>query len=207
MTQASQALVIDVGPGGSSFSFGPKVGYDTHLDPKYLEKYKIGNIFIETGTYLGETVRMVRDSKLFDSIYSIELNDELYRHNVKTFEKDENVHIFLGESPDKIREIIGLYKDQPMTFWLDAHASGPVSGGKYGGSPLVEEIEAIFQTSNVKNHTIFIDDRRLFMSPEWDYLSEERVMELLKQSNPDFKFEYFDGEIPQDVIVAYVEKT
>jgi len=177
--------------------------FDTHLTREYLEKYSNGRWFLETGTYRGETVKLALATGLFDDIFSVELNQEMYDAVVPLFENKRCVHIILGESPDEIQKIMNYsVPTDTVTFWLDAHASGPLPGGKYGGSPLVEELEAILSSKN-PNHTIFIDDRRLFGSQEWDGLEEERVMEILKQINPNYNIVYLDGQVPEDIICAH----
>ena len=47
------------------------------------------DMFIETGTYIGEMVNAVRSR--FKKIYSIELGPELYQKAVKRFENEKNI--------------------------------------------------------------------------------------------------------------------
>ena len=178
----------------------------SHLKIPFLQKYGQYDSFVETGTYLGQTVEMVRRSELpWTKIYSIELNLELASNAKRYFEFDERIEIQLGDSVDKLSEICDNLQTNNLTatFWLDAHASGPLRGGKTGPCPLVQELNAILKTGN-KNHTIFIDDRRLFGSAEWGGVKEEEIMTLLNKINPDYKILYLDGEVPEDIICATV---
>merc|ERR1712129_82408 len=75
--------------------------------------------------------------------------------------------------------------------------------------PLLEELEAIRQHPLARQHTVLIDDRRC-MRPGFDHptqnwwhgLSEEVVLDKLRQINPEFRIFYVDGLVPDDIIVA-----
>jgi len=177
----------------------------SHLKIDYIQKYGQFDAFIETGTYLGQTVELIRNSGLpFEEIYSIELEPTLAKNARKYFAGDTRVFIVEGDSVDIVSKICSQKLDNKnATFWLDAHASGPLKGGRTGPNPLVEELEAIRQTGN-PNHTILIDDRRLFGSGEWGFLKEEKVMEMLNKINPNYTILYLDGEVPEDIICATV---
>lgn len=177
---------------------------NSHVKDAYLYQFGNGDVFIETGTYLGQTVELVRRSaRFYKHIISIELDRELHRNAKSYFSFDNRIKVFRGDSVDRIAKLCKALKNRPATFWLDAHASGPLPGGKTGPNPLVEELTAIKNTGRT-DHTIMIDDRRLFGSAEWGGLKEEAVMDLLKQINPDYKITYLDGEIPNDIICASV---
>lgn len=184
-----------------------------HITKEDLVKYKNGDVFIETGTYQGETADMVARSGLFGTIHTIELDHTLFTCAEAVFceneMKDEygytGVKCWHGESPEKLKEILESFVgDEPATFWLDAHASGPLPGGKYGGSPLLDELDVI-ATSPCKEHTIIIDDCRLFGSQEWGGIQKEDALRKLREINPNYKFIYTDGQIPEDVLWATVK--
>jgi hypothetical protein len=172
---------------------------------EYLKKYGNGNIFIETGTYLGDTVRLAIEAG-YKRIHSIELNNELYENAKKMFEKNWDVVLWHGDSADWLETILidSRSPENPATFWLDAHASGPLAGGKSGGSPVLDELRIIKEYGN-KNSTIFIDDRRLFGSAEWSGVKEEDAIALLNEINPDYNILFLDGHVPGDVICATVK--
>lgn len=194
----------------------------SHLTVEYLENYGIGRTFIETGTYEGETVEMVRNTGLYDKIISIELFEPLFLNAVSLFQNDPRVKLYQGDSVDVLRKVIPSLIE-PATFWLDAHASGPLKGGSYGPSPLIEELNILankkptnvtISTLNgfrfergaadpfIKDHTIFIDDRRLLGSSEWGGVTEQQVLDALKEINPNYAILYLDGHQKDDVIVA-----
>ncbi len=172
-----------------------------HLTLDYIKDYsKETKVFIETGTLYGDTVDLMKDT--FDSIHSIEINQQLYLNAVNKYNNDKNVFLWLGDSPDIIPQILKMVND-PAVFWLDGHASGPLPGGKYGGCPLIQELMAI-KNHFINTHTIFIDDVRLFGSAEWSFVTKQQVLDILFDINHGYIVEYLDGEIENDVLVAYV---
>ena len=177
---------------------------DSHLNIEYLNKYSNGKLFIETGTYLGDTIWMVLESALFDKIHSSEINAELYNRAVQLFDHKPQVVLWKEESYDCIAKVMKDLNNETATFWLDAHASGPLHGGKHGGSPVLLELEEILKSGN-NQHTIFIDDRRLFGSAEWNGVKEEDAINLLKKINPDYNIFFLDGHVEKDVICATVK--
>lgn len=176
---------------------------DTHLNLDYLSKYGNGNTFIETGTFLGDTVHLAIEAG-FEKVHSIELNEELYENAKKMF-CSKNVKIWHGDSIDCLWNIMQQRGQGDATFWLDAHASGPLAGGKSGGSPVIDELNILKHFADLWcNDTIFIDDRRLFGSAEWSYVKEEDAIALLKEINPNYNIYYLDGHIKEDIICASI---
>lgn len=183
-----------------------------HITVDYLKRFGNGDIFIETGTYLGDALNIAMDAGYLN-IHSVELDKTLYENICNKFHENEkiicknytlichgksNIKLYQGDSIDCLDDIL---KDltQPATFWLDAHASGPLPGGKSGGSPVIDELKLI-KKHHIKDHTIFIDDRRLFGSSEWSYVKEEDAISLLKSINPKYNIYYLDGHIKNDII-------
>lgn len=175
----------------------------SHLNERYLEKFGVGDIFVETGTYLGDTVKLALEAG-YAMVHSVELNDELYQRAVEMFKDDMRVKIWHGDSADQLANIIKEIGNNPATFWLDAHASGPLVGGKSGGTPVVDELKAIAE-SPYKGHTIFIDDRRLFGSAEWSHVTEAQAYEEIMKINPGYLVVALDGHQKDDVICATVK--
>lgn len=175
----------------------------SHLNLDYLSKYGNGKVFIETGTYLGDTVKLAVDAG-FDNIHSIELDESLYSDASIIFQDNTKVRLWQGDSIDCLKEIFKILPDEPVTLWLDAHASGELLGGKSGGSPVIDELNIILKHGR-KDNTIFIDDKRLFGSEEWSFVKEEDAIRLLKEINPNYNIHYLDGHIPGDVICATVK--
>jgi hypothetical protein len=58
------------------------------------------NSYIETGSYLGHGIKHVLNT--YKHIHSIELSEKWYEYNVKQFENNTNVHMYLGDSKKNI---------------------------------------------------------------------------------------------------------
>ena len=173
----------------------------SNLKIEYLQKYAVGENFIETGTYLGETVRLAKEFG-FKFIHSIEIDKKLYELNSDNFKSDDSIKIWEGDSVFVLEEILKDFKEQ-ATFWLDAHASGPLTGNMYAPCPLELELNKIF--NNSISHTILIDDCRLFGSAEWGFVRKENVISIIKNANPNYNIYYLDGHTKEDILCACIK--
>lgn len=195
----AQRNIVVTGTPTNPVKFNPN---DSHLKIDYLKKHGNGRIFVETGTYMGQTVELLKDLPDFSEINSIELNEELANLAKIKFADDEKVKIWQGDSIDVLQTIISK-TNEPMTFWLDAHASGNIKGGRSGGSPVLDELKAI-KASPIKTHTIMIDDVRLFGSAEWSYVKLEDALKLIEEINPNYKISFLDGQVKNDILCASI---
>ncbi|NBP57394.1 hypothetical protein EBU71_12835 [bacterium] len=158
-------------------------------------------IFVETGTQFGYGIDVALKCG-FDKIYSIDIDSKYHAHCTNKF-KDQidtnQIELYIGDSAKVLKDILAKIND-PVTFWLDAH------GGWGGGGticPILKELAQIAE-HDIKDHTILIDDRRMFGKVWGAGLKEEDVINLLKEINPDYKIDYANGCEPKDIIVAYV---
>src|SRR6187549_1345526 len=120
------------------------------ISKSVLEKYR-SEVFIETGSYLGDTIQMAQQLG-FGLIYSIEASRELYLDCKERFKLDKNVILFCAESVKILPDIAPFVTDyKNITFWLDAHYS---LGKTYNSDPLLEELRIIL--SVFKRGTILI---------------------------------------------------
>jgi hypothetical protein len=174
----------------------------SHLTSEYLKTYGRGTVFVETGTYYGDTVNLAL-SQNYKSIHTIELDPTLCERARRLFEEKDNVQVWLGDSIHCLRDVLTIL-DETATFWLDAHASGNMPGGESGGSPVLDELNLI-KNHHIKNHTIFIDDRRLFGSSEWSFVKEENAIDIIKSINPNYEIILLDGHQKEDIICAYIK--
>lgn len=122
----------------------------------YAKKFNC-KIFIETGTYKGDTLFSCKN--YFEELFSIELSHELFLYCKDRFLNENKIHIYEGNSGEVLPNIIK--KDsRPILFWLDAHYSrGDTTTGD-DHSPIVKELDFIL--SNIENFCILIDDARDF---------------------------------------------
>ena len=90
-----------------------------------FEKY-VNPIFVETGTYKGDSVQEALDVG-FKKVYTIELDDGRYEKCVKRFANNPNVHLYHGDTLEILPKVLELV-DERATFWLDAHITRGVFG-------------------------------------------------------------------------------
>ena len=177
-----------------------------------VEMSKI-NFFVETGTFLAETLMAV--SPNFTYNWSVEAQKDCFKNcQVRTQEPiRKNIKLFLGESPEILPIILSELDDRPEVdkrciFFLDAHFSGDVdtnsnntkthSSEKYGKCPLIQEIEEIGKHEE-KNHLILIDDVRMMGTKGWPTIEE--TLESIKSINKKYSFRYCTD---LDILIAGV---
>lgn len=139
---------------------------------RLAKKYKL-KVFVETGTYRGETINALKNS--FDSLYSIELSTELYNKARAKFSRYPRIKIYNGDSKNILPQIVAQLK-VPTLFWLDAHYSGGVTA--FSENPIIDEITTIIQAK--KEDVIVIDDLRLF-GIEPDYPKYQDLKDYVKK--------------------------
>jgi len=115
-------------------------------------------IFIETGTYLGDTTDAM--SRYVDKVYTFEISEELVQLARKRFADKQQIEIIHGDSGSALEGLLSRIHEKTI-FWLDGHYSeGFLHAKKHGiDTPIIKEIETIF-TSNIKDleNIILIDD-------------------------------------------------
>ena len=134
-------------------------------------------IFIETGTFHGETIDACKS--LFKKLYSIELSQELFKMATIKFKDTKKVTILQGDSGEVLGGVIkGI--DERCLFWLDGHYSeGNTAKGSLN-TPILKELTSILNHP-VKNHIILIDDARCFNGTD-DYPTLEYLKSFIKES-------------------------
>ena len=115
-------------------------------------------VFIETGTFLGETSELV--SSIFDTVYTIEIFEDLYNGAKNKF-LDTNVHVLHGDTIDILPKLLDQVTSN-IIFWLDGHNSGPGTGVGIIDFPLLQECEIIDKNFSGNECLLLIDDVRLF---------------------------------------------
>ncbi len=156
-------------------SKSPPQPYRHKIIKMYAKGFSL-NTFIETGTYLGNTVNAVKSK--FKEVYSIELNKGLYLRAKQKFTKDEHINFILGDSSEILPEILSKI-ESPCLFWLDAHYSGENTSKTNLETPIVKELQSILNHPN-KNHIILIDDAHHFTGKN-DYPTIPELKEMINQ--------------------------
>ena len=115
-------------------------------------------VFVETGTYFGDTVAAVKD--MYSTVISIEVDAALHKKACERFAEDRNVRIVHGDCAKKLPEILAGMQE-PAVFWLDGHYSGGETGKGEIEDPILISLNQI-AAHPVREHVIFIDDARTF---------------------------------------------
>ena len=154
----------------------------------YLSKYSIKR-FIETGTYLGDTLDYV--SKSGANCTSIELSQDLYEAAVRRFSRHKNVTLIQGDGGEWLPKLIEK-TIEPTLFWLDGHYSSGITASAAADTPVSVELNAIL-SHPVKRHVILIDDARCFCG-ENDYPHLEELLRAVRDNG------YYRAEVSADII-------
>jgi len=134
---------------------GVKISQERKAEALLSYKEPTTNIFIETGTFQGDMIEMLK--KHFKDIYSVELDKNLYDAAMSRFNGEDNIHLYCGDSAEEIDGILKQITSKAL-IWLDAHADGDIN---FKNSPIEVELRTIFNHS-IKDHVILIDDARHF---------------------------------------------
>lgn len=154
----------------------------------YQKKFNL-KILIESGTYLGDMI--FAQLPYFDTLYSIELGDQLWELATKRFENNNKVSILKGDSGEVLHDLVPKL-NQAALFWLDGHYSAGITALGSKECPIYEELDAIFK-SNLR-HVILIDDARLFIGKN-DYPTIADLKTYVLENRPNAIFEVMDDTI------------
>ena len=179
-----------------------------------LFQYINKDVFLETGTYQGDTIYNIANNNNIcvpEKIISLELSDVFYENCVKRFIDDSRIKIHKANSKYDLYNIIKDI-DSPITFWLDSHWSGVQDIGcdNISTCPIIEELEQIKQHT-IKTHTIMIDDIRL-MNNSNDRIhgfpvTLSEIISKVNEINPNYKIKFYDDyNSKNDVLVACIEE-
>jgi hypothetical protein len=153
----------------------------------HQKKYRT-NIFIETGTFLGDTSAALLP--VSSKVFSIELSEQLAARARKRFAKEPRISIIHGDSGERLADIV---KDlnEPALFWLDGHYSSSFDyNGEYFHTakgkletPILAELDVVM-ASNFP-HIILIDDARCFNGSN-DYPTCADIKAFVHKRRPEF---------------------
>lgn len=139
--------------------------------------------FIETGTLYGDMDYAMKDR--FKHIYSIELNEDLWRRAVHRFRHYGHIQILHGDSGEVLPRILRQVSTKCL-FWLDGHYSGGITAKGLTETPIMQEIQAILQHP-IKGHVLLIDDARCFDGTQ-DYPTLRELKDFIALHAPEYMF-------------------
>ena len=123
----------------------------------HLANLARAQVFIETGTYLGETARWA--AKFFSDVRTVELGAERYADTSAALRDLSNVVCYQGDSRAVLAKLREELAGTPSVMWLDGHWSGDGTAGKNDECPLLGELQCVDGLKDI----VMIDDARYFL--------------------------------------------
>jgi len=186
-----------------------------NFDLKSLKDEHNCEIYLETGLY-DPTVDISCKKALqsnFDKVYSIEIRKEFVEVGNQVFSeyiKENRLVLINDDSANLYNHLHNDDFNKKTLFFLDAHVDNPIIHSFKYRCPLFEELKAISDLKR-KDHVICVDDIRYLKEPfPWSESSFgaiifiDYIIQLILSINKDYKFKYLNGQIENDVLVAYV---
>jgi len=162
-------------------------------------------IFVETGTHMGETTNVAKN--MFEHVHTIEIVDNMFLKAKQRFSDNSNVTCHLGDSAIILKDVC-KHLDKPTCFWLDGHYSGGNTGIGIKAVPLFEELQAIVDNCS-KQCIVLIDDCRLFETDNdlggWKVMNLNSILNIVKSRMSSYSF--FPSALhPQDRLAIYLNR-
>ena len=159
------------------------------------------SLWIETGTYYGETTKLL--SKISKKTISIEADKNLFETSNKILKKFKNVEILNGKSEDLLDKVISKNLNfKNVCIYLDAHLcqdhlkNTKTFGNENTATPILNELEIITKyLANFEKIVVLIDDIRLFQGKFQNYPDKNALVNWCKENN-------FLWEIEQDIFIC-----
>jgi len=147
------------------------------------------NVFIESGTFHGNTYRRAVESGYFECVYTVEVAEHFYRSAHELYPRGA----YWGKSYTVFQsEIFPLCKPADrIFFWLDGHYCGADAGGQDEPCPLLKELETIHKWCPAKTVVIAIDDVKNFgrqhkRIPGFSWPTRDQIVRAALQIRHDF---------------------
>ena len=159
------------------------------------------SLWIETGTYYGETTKLL--SKISKKTISIEADKNLFETSNKILKKFKNVEILNGKSEDLLDKVISKNLNfKNVCIYLDAHLcqdhlkNTKTFGNENTATPILNELEIVSKyVSSFEKIVVLIDDIRLFQGKFQNYPNKNTLVSWCKKNN-------FLWEIEQDIFIC-----
>lgn len=134
-------------------------------------------IWIETGTYLGDTTKILLGHGSF--VYSIEPEPTLFANAHAFFKNYHNVRIINGLSEEIFPSLLPSLTGT-VNFWLDGHFSEGVTHRGPQDTPILDELRIIAANMNkFEKVCVMIDDVRCFNTMLEEYSTYPSLKRLV----------------------------
>jgi len=173
------------------------------------------DVFVETGTFRGDTVELVKDH--FREIHTVELSPEYYEAARSRFGARANIDLVQGDSAEVLAVWASGLHDKSVLYFLDAHwCVADNTAGETSQCPLLNEIRSIGKLN--AESLIVIDDARLFLAPplapheisQWPSFNEVldvlRAMSLIHRVMVLNDNIVFYPPVASDVVLEYAQQ-
>ena len=159
------------------------------------------SLWIETGTYYGETTKLL--SKISKKTISIEADKNLFETSNRILKKFKNVEILNGKSEDLLDKVISKNLNfKNICIYLDAHLcqdhlkNTKTFGNENTATPILNELEIVSKyVASFEKIVVLIDDIRLFQGKFQNYPDKNALVNWCKENN-------FLWEIEQDIFIC-----
>ena len=159
------------------------------------------SLWIETGTYYGETTKLL--SKISKKTISIEADKNLFETSNKILKNFKNVEILNGKSEDLLDKVISKNLNfQNVCIYLDAHLcqdhlkNTKTFGNENTATPILNELEIVSKyVASFEKIVVLIDDIRLFQGKFQNYPDKNTLVNWCKEND-------FLWEIEQDIFIC-----
>ena len=159
------------------------------------------SLWIETGTYYGETTKLL--SKISKKTISIEADKNLFETSNKILKNFKNVEILNGKSEDLLDKVISKNLNfKNVCIYLDAHLcqdhlkNTKTFGNENTATPILNELEIVSKyVARFEKIVVLIDDIRLFQGKFQNYPNKNTLVSWCKENN-------FLWEIEQDIFIC-----
>ena len=159
------------------------------------------SLWIETGTYYGETTKLL--SKISKKTISIEADKNLFETSNKILKNFKNVEILNGKSEDLLDKVISKNLNfKNVCIYLDAHLcqdhlkNTKTFGNENTATPILNELEIVSKyVASFKKIVVLIDDIRLFQGKFQNYPDKNTLVNWCEEND-------FLWEIEQDIFIC-----
>jgi len=163
--------------------------------------------FIETGTYVGDTIFSMEP--YFSTLHTIEISD-LHYNQTKNRYYGSKINFIKGDSSVVFNSLLPNISDKCI-FFLDGHWSSGNTGRGDVDCPLVEEITSIHELYK-HEAIIVIDDFRCFgldsssgiIGGDWSNISKDKLLDIIKSRTTNIY--HLDSECaPNDRLIIHIK--